>query len=649
MIVTPKILIVDDDPRMCDSMKTLLSTKDYEITTACSGKEAFEFLSKNEYDVALMDIIMPDISGLQLMEHINRQHHDTLVIAVTGNANLDSAINALRQGVYDYLRKPFEYDELVKTVENALNQKILQLEKKAINGKLSQTEMSYFYLVHNSPDIIYMLDNDGRFTFISDAAQRLLKFKRDFLIGKHYSTIVYDKDLEKAKWCFNERRTGDRATSGIELRLKVGSDKENEGPTSEQCIYIELKSTGMYDKTFNRHLGSHGVARDISERKILQDQFYQSQKMEAVGTLAGGIAHDFNNILMGIQGQASLMLLHADPSHKHYKHLKKIERFIQSASDLTKQLLGYAKSGKYNVRTSDLNQIITNSARMFWRTKKEIKVFTKYQKDIWPVEVDRGQIEQVLLNLYINSWQAMPNGGSLYIESENVTLKENIAKSFKNISEKYVKLSVRDTGIGMDEKIQERIFDPFFTTKEMGRGTGLGLASVYGIIQNHNGIITVNSKKDKGSTFNIYLPASDKAIKTEVEAPKHLSRGTETILLVDDEDIITDAMVELLEQIGYKVFWARSGKEAIGIYKNNKNTIDLVILDIIMPDILGGETFDRLKEMNPEIKVLLSSGYSLDGQATEIMNRGCAGFMQKPFNIKDLSVKIREVLHAKNT
>ena len=569
MIVTPKILIVDDDPRMCDSIKTLLSSHRYDITTACSGREALSSLSENEYDVALLDIIMPDINGLQIMEHINRPNHDTFVIAVTGSANLDFAITALRHGVYDYLRKPFEYDELVKTVQNALNQKILQLEKKAINGKLTQTEMSYFYLVHNSPDIIYMLDNGGRFTFISDAAQRLLNIKNGSLLGKHYSAIVHEKDQAKARWHFNERRTGDRATSGIELRLKV-SRGSGDTPSTDSYIYIELKSTGMYDNAFHQHLGTHGVARDISERKILQDQFYQSQKMEAVGTLAGGIAHDFNNILMGIQGQASLMLLHTDSSHKHYKHLKKIERFIQSASDLTKQLLGYAKGGKYNIKTSNLNHIIKASAKMFWRTKKEIKVFTKYQKDIWPVEVDRGQIEQVLLNLYINAWQAMPHGGDLYIESENITIKENLAKSLKNISGRYVKLSVRDTGIGMDEKIKERIFDPFFTTKDMGRGTGLGLASTYGIIQNHNGIISVDSKKDKGTTFHIYLPASEKSIRPDVVAPKHLTRGTETILLVDDEDIITDAMVELLEQTGYKVFWARSGREAISIYKNNR-------------------------------------------------------------------------------
>jgi len=646
MIVTPKILIVDDDPRMCDSMKSLLSSLSYEITTANSGREAYSFLSQNEYDVALLDIIMPDISGIQLMEHIHRQNHDTFIIAVTGSANLDSAISALRQGIYDYLRKPFEYDELVKTVQNALNQKILQLEKKAINGKLTQTEMSYFYLVQNSPDIIYMLDNDGRFTFLSDAAQRLLHFKRESLIGKHYSAIVHEKDQEKARWHFNERRTGDRSTSGIELRLKIGGDKPSKDLSTEGYIHIELKSTGMYDKAFNQHLGTHGVARDISERKILQDQFYQSQKMEAVGTLAGGIAHDFNNILMGIQGQTSLMLLHMDPSHKHYKHLKKTERFIQSASDLTKQLLGYAKGGKYNVRTSDLNQIIKNSARMFWRTKKEIKVFTKYQKNIWPVEVDRGQIEQVLLNLYINAWQAMPHGGNLYIESENITIKENLAKSFKHMSGRYVKLSVRDTGIGIDDRIKERIFDPFFTTKDMGRGTGLGLASVYGIIQNHHGIIHVDSKKDKGTTFHIYLPASEKSITRDIETPKQLSRGTETILLVDDEDIITDALVELLEQIGYKVFWARSGREAISIFKNNKNTIHLVILDIIMPDILGGETFDRLREIHPDVNVLLSSGYSLDGQAAKIMDRGCKGFMQKPFSIRELSAKIREILDA---
>ncbi|MBW1642162.1 MAG: response regulator [Deltaproteobacteria bacterium] len=648
MITTPKILIVDDDPRMCESMKSLLSIEDYDITTTCSGKEALSLISENEYDVALMDIILPDIGGLKLMEQLNKRTHNTLVINITGSSNLDSAIGALRRGAYDYLRKPFEHDELLKTVQNALNQKILELEKKAVKGQLDQAELRYFYLVHNSPDIIYILDNNGIFTFISDAAQRLLKLNNEALIGKHYSTILHEKDQEKAQWHFNERRTGSRATSGIELRLKIAKNGGSATVFDERCIHIELKATGMYDKTFQKHIGTHGVARDISDRKILQDQFHQSQKMEAVGTLAGGIAHDFNNILMGIQGQASLMLLHTDPSHKHYKHIKKIEHFIQSASDLTQQLLGYAKGGKYNIRTSDLNQIIETSAKMFWRTKKEIKVFTKYQKDIWPVEVDRGQIEQVLLNLYINAWQAMMSGGSLYIESENATINDKFAKLYKNTPGEYVKLSVKDTGIGMDKKIQERIFDPFFTTKEMGRGTGLGLASAYGIIQNHNGIINVDSKKDSGTTFNIYLPASDKAIISELESPKHLSKGTETILLVDDEDIITDAVAELLEQIGYKVFWARSGREALSIYKSNKDKIHLVILDIIMPDILGGETFDRLREINPEIKVLLSSGYSLDGQATEIMDRGCNSFIQKPFNIKELSVKIREVLDAKD-
>jgi len=647
MIPTPKILIVDDNPRMCESIKSLLSTQNYEITTTCSGREALNLLSENEYDVALMDIILPDIGGLQLMEELNKKNHSTLVINITGNANLDSAIGALRRGAYDYLRKPFEHDELLKTVQNALNQKILELEKKAVKGLLDQTELRYFYLVHNSPDIIYMLDNSGRFTFISDAAQRLLRLNNEALIGKHFSTILHEKDQERAQWHFNERRTGSRATSGIELRFKIAKNGGKVDSFNEKFLHVELKATGMYDQTFKKYIGTQGVARDISDRKILQDQFHQSQKMEAVGTLAGGIAHDFNNILMGIQGQASLMLLNTEPSHQHYKHIKKIEHFIQSASDLTNQLLGYAKGGKYNIRTSDLNQIIESSAKMFWRTKKEIKVFTKYQKDIWSVEVDRGQIEQVLLNLYINAWQAMTRGGNLYIESKNVMINDSFAKLYKTSPGKYVKLSVKDTGIGMDKKIQERIFDPFFTTKEMGRGTGLGLASAYSIIQNHNGIINVDSKKDIGTTFNIYLPASDKIIQPDIKTPKHLSRGTETILLVDDEDIITDAMVELLGQIGYKVFWARSGREAISIYKNYKDNIQLVILDIIMPDILGGETFDRLRDINPQIKVLLSSGYSLDGVAAEIMDRGCNGFLQKPFNIKELSVKIREILDTK--
>ncbi len=384
--------------------------------------------------------------------------------------------------------------------------------------------------------------------------------------------------------------------------------------------------------------------REVDKGKKLESQLQQAQRMEALGTLGGGIAHDFNNLLMGIQGRTSLMIMDVDSSHPHLEHLKGIEEYIKSAADLTKQLLGFARGGKYEVKPTDINELIKRTSGMFGRTKKEIKIHGKYQKDLWTLEADQGQIEQVLMNLYVNAWQAMPGGGDLYLQTENVTLDENYLKPFHIEPGRYVKISLTDTGVGMDEDVQQRIFDPFFTTKEMGRGTGLGLASAYGIIKNHSGFIDVSSKKEVGSTFTIYLPASEKEIIEEKELSKEALKGSEAVLLVDDEDMIIEVGEQLLIKLGYKVFVARDGKEAIEIFKENKDQIDMVIVDMIMPGMGGGETFDRLKEIKPDIKVLLSSGYSIDGQATEILERGCDGFIHKPFDMKQLSGKLREIL-----
>jgi CheY-like chemotaxis protein len=338
------------------------------------------------------------------------------------------------------------------------------------------------------------------------------------------------------------------------------------------------------------------------------------------------------------------MLTDSDSSHPYFEHLKGIEDYVKSAADLTKQLLGFARGGKYQVKTTDLNNLIRNHNQMIGRTRKDIIIREKYEEDLWAAEVDQGQIQQVLLNLSVNAWQAMPGGGDLYIQTQNVDLDERYTKPFKAIPGKYVKISVADTGVGMDEATRQRIFDPFFTTKQMGRGSGLGLASVYGIVKNHGGFINVYSKKGEGATFNIYLPATEKKAIVKTELEKDILKGSETVLLVDDEDMIIDVGQPMLEMMGYIVLIARGGKEALEIYKKNEQKIDMVILDLIMPDISGGDTYNQLKEINPEIKVLLSSGYSIDGQTSEILQRGCNGFIQKPFNIRKLSQKIREIL-----
>jgi signal transduction histidine kinase len=327
--------------------------------------------------------------------------------------------------------------------------------------------------------------------------------------------------------------------------------------------------------------------RDITETKTLEEKLQQSQKMESIGTLAGGIAHHFNNMLMGIQGRASLMLMSADSDHTFIEHLRGIEEIVASAANLTKQLLGFARGGKYNVVPTDLNKLIQKNIEMFSRTRREIDIHTRYEPELWTVEVDRTQFSQVFLNLFVNAWQAMPEGGDLSIQSENIRLDDHITQPFDVESGKFVKISLSDTGIGMDKATRQRIFDPFFTTKSKQRGSGLGLASTYGIICNHGGFIDVYSEKRRGTTFTIYIPASGKnAIEEEVSAGIILN-GHETILLVDDEPIVIDVGRNILEKMGYNVITARNGKEALHSYSQNKLKIDLVILDMIMPVWVG--------------------------------------------------------------
>jgi CheY-like chemotaxis protein len=286
---------------------------------------------------------------------------------------------------------------------------------------------------------------------------------------------------------------------------------------------------------------------------------------------------------------------------------------------------------------------------MFGRTKKEISIHASFQSDLWPVEADGGQIEQVLLNLYVNAWQAMPGGGSLFLETKNVVLDRQYRKPFCVQPGKYAKISVTDTGVGMDEKTRKRIFEPFFTTKEMGRGTGLGLATAYGIIKGHGGIINVYSEKGHGATFTIYLPASDKRIEEEKKSPAELIKGRGTVLLVDDEEVILDVNRMVLQKLGYKALLAHNGQEAVDIFRAQKESIDLIILDMIMPGMEGGKAFDLLQGIQADVKIILSSGYSINDEVNRMMERGCKGFLQKPFDIGEFSRKLRDVLGAGET
>ena len=506
-------------------------------------------------------------------------------------------------------------------------------ESKQVEGALEQRDEKYRTILETIPDPVVLFDIECKVEYFNPAFTCVFGWTLDECFGKSMDVFVPEDAWPEIKTMSDKLLAG-KSFSGIETRCYT-----KEG----NIIHVSISGAVYRDREGNPR-GSAVNLRDISEQKKLERQLQQIQKMEAISTLAGGIAHDFNNLLMGIQGRTALMYLQTGPDHPHFEHLKGIEDCIKSSVKLTKQLLGFARGGKYEIKPTDMNEIIDKSADRFGRIKKEVAIHLKSQTDIWPVEVDQKQIEQVLLNLYVNAWQAMPGGGDLYIQTENVVVDENCKRPYQVEPGKYVQISLTDTGVGMDKAIRERIFDPFFTTKRMDRGAGLGLASVYGIIKNHGGFIDVYSEKGIGTTLKIHLPASEKEPEKEIEVYENVLRGTETILFVDDEDMIIQVGQDMIESLGHEVWTAKNGKEAIEIYKKNIDKIDMVMLDIIMPVMDGGETYDKLKEINPDIKVLLSSGYGINGQATEILDRGCNGFIQKPFNMRALSKKIRDIL-----
>jgi len=507
-------------------------------------------------------------------------------------------------------------------------------DRKRGEEALRTSEERFRALSENAPDIIYTMNLEGAITYANPSWRRLLGHEEEDVQGRYFTEFAREEDKGTYRKLFKSIRD-----DGKTINNHIGIMLTKEG--AERVFNMNF---AFNRNSEDRIIGVVGTLKDITEFRDMEKKLIHAQKMEGIGTMAGGIAHDFNNLLMGIQGYASLALMDLDPSDPNYERLKKIEEHVQSGADLSKQLLGFARGGRYEIKPTDMNDIINKTSSMFGRTKKEITIHRKFEKDLWNVEVDRGQMEQVFMNLYVNAWQAMPGGGEIYLETENVLLNDVQTFPYTVESGSYVKITVTDTGMGMDEKTREQIFDPFFTTKGIGRGTGLGLAMVYGIIKGHKGMIDVYSKSGYGTTFILYLPVSEKEVVKEEPASGTIAKGAGTILLVDDEKMIMEVCKDLLESIGYRVYVTGSGQEAIAVFMEKGNDIDMVILDMIMPGLSGGETFDRLRRINPGIKVLLSSGYSITGEAQQILDRGCNGFLQKPFQLEKLSQKVKEIL-----
>lgn len=507
-------------------------------------------------------------------------------------------------------------------------------ERRLAEEALRESEERFRILVEESPFGVSIIGKDGCYKYLNSTFRTMFGYDlADIPTGNQWFRKAFPDQNYRRKvvsaWINNLKGAGpgESRLESFRVMCKDGSVK------TIHFRPVIMKSGDQFV-----------IYEDVTERRKLEEQLRLAQRMEALGTLAGGIAHNFNNLLTGIMGNATLMLLNTDPSHPHYEKLKAIEKLVDSGSNLTKQLLGYARKGRYEIRPLDINRLVKETADTFAATRKDIRVHKLLEENLHSVYADQGQVEQVLWNLYVNAADAMAREGDLFIETQNLTHKELRGKPYTVKPGAYVLITVRDTGSGMDEQTMERIFEPFFTTKGFAGGTGLGLASVYGMVKAHGGYIDVNSKRSKGATFHIYLPASPHEARDATMSPAGIQRGKETILLVDDEPMVLEVSQELLEMLGYTVVSAKGGREAVELYQEYSDNIDMVILDLIMPDRGGEETYYQLKELNPQVKVLLSSGDSIDRQAPEILNQGCDGFIQKPFEMRELSRRIREIL-----
>lgn len=511
--------------------------------------------------------------------------------------------------------------------------------RKQIDVKRAADEAKYRHIVESIKEGYFETDLDGRITFCNQALLNLTGYRRDEIIGRTFRDFVPPRTSHILQTTFgNVYKTGREAGIGnYEMFHQSG-----------HTLIVEFAADLLVDAQGDP-IGFHGVLRDVSDhvkalekQKQIQWQRNQAQKLDALGTLAGGLAHGFNNVLMAIQGNLSLIRMNLNADHPMQKHLERINQSTEKGGQLAREILSFAKIGKFVVMPTDLNSILKSTSRMFVRANSNLTFHELYTENLWKTYVDRVQIGQVLLSLFMNAAEAMPDGGDVYLQSENVILDESYTRPFNAKAGQHVKISVTDSGAGLDEEAKQRIFEPFFTAYRPLRYEGLGLAAVYGTVKSHNGIINVYSEKGHGTTFTIYLPA---AVPEPIQTGTgELVRGHETILLVDDDEIAARIGRDILERYGYRIIVAGSGGEAVDVYQSYHQQIQLVLLDVILPDISSEQVFRELKRHNPDVRIVLASGYNVNKQIQAMLNMGCLDFVQKPFQSELLSEKIRAAL-----
>lgn len=483
----------------------------------------------------------------------------------------------------------------------------------------------------------------GDITFCNDAACRMFGYPADQFLGMNNRSYTSSETAKRVYRIFNKiYRTG-RPGEVRDYEIHRG-----DGTKSYLHATVALVKDGA-----GNPVGFRGICRDISEQKKAETEnerlislVNQAQRLEAIATLAAGVAHNFNNLLMSIQGFVSLMFLDIDGEHPHFSRLKTIEDLIKRGSDLTTQLLGYARHGRFAVKPVDVHITVKSAFNVLKTDRPEIAVALNLPDKLWAVAADHDQIDGVFKHLFANAAEAMPGGGTIQVRAENILLKEHFVAAHGLNPGPYVKMAVTDTGVGMDHATRERIFEPFFSTKEASRGAGLGLASVYGTIQSHNGIILVESEKDRGSTFTIFLPAITKEAKEDTSLERPVNGLSPTILMVDDERVICEVTSDIISKMGYQTIITCDGAEALEIFQARQDEIDLVIVDMVMPGLSGEQVVEAMRKIVPDIKAILISGFPDAKEVQEAMRDTRQAFLQKPLQSKSLSATIRQLLEV---
>jgi two-component system, cell cycle sensor histidine kinase and response regulator CckA len=586
-------------------------------------------LEREDWEIVLSDWALPRFGALSALALLKKTRPDIPFLIVSGTIGEETAVEALLAGAHDFILKG-KLSRLAPAIERELRESEGRRARRAAEEALLASEVRYRTLFDGSPLPMWVHDAETlAFLTVNEAAIRQYGYSREEFLAMTIEGIRVPPDARVA---------GESAPSGTGSR-PVSRHRRKDG----SVVLVDIKAD---DFELEKRRARVVLAIDVTERLRLEEQLRQSQKMEAVGRLAGGVAHDFNNVLSVILSYGDMLFAEMDPGPVR-DDIEEIRKAGRRAADLTRQLLMFSRQQMVAPMVLDLNEILTGMDRMLRRILgADVDLVSLPMRPLGRVRVDPSSMDQVIMNLVVNARDAMPTGGKLTMETSNVVLDEAYAKAHHGVSPgPHVMLAVTDTGTGMDKATLARIFEPFFTTKGQGKGTGLGLSSVLGIVQQSGGSVWVYSELGKGTTFKIYLPRVDAEVETiRKSEPPATSRGAETILLVEDDGQVRRVAKDILEQNGYQVFDAPNAGEALLLSERHPETIDLLLSDVVMPQMSGPELAKRLSNARPGLRVLCMSGYTDDSIVRHGVLESHIAYLQKPITPETLTRRVREVL-----